>query len=123
MRGCIQRVVAYHIDFPRDRAVAQHADTNRRRLRGARRHRGSSNRGSSKSGAHQRAARDAHQAFLPFVRAIIPASIAALSMGWIAHCLSQSVSASLPIENTAPAFTATPVTTQLRPVLSVNLTS
>ena len=41
----------------------------------------------------------------------------------VVHRGVQSVSASLPIENTAPVLTSTFFTTQLRPVLSVNLTS
>ena len=60
--------------------------------------------------------------FLPTGRTIIPASIARCQCRSV-HYLSQWVSASLPMENTAPAFTSTPVTMQLRPVLSVNLTS
>ena len=76
VRRGVQCVVADHVDLPRHRAEAQHADADRRRRCGADRY-GSGR----KRRAQQRAPRNAHRVFLPEVRAIIPAPHGALSMG------------------------------------------
>ena len=76
MRCGVQCMVADHVDFPRHRAEAQHADADRRHWCGADRH-----GGGRKRRAQQRAPRNAHKVFLPEVCGIIPAPGGALSMG------------------------------------------